>query len=226
MPYTYFNNGLNDDNPDAAPPPADGGDSGGYYSYGDGSSYDWQSGIFYDQYGNAWDVIGSGVFDTPTLYIGSETTYAPVDLANYDVNLAHLDLPVQLPDVSVPGSFIRSLYDDGTPPPGLNLPPVYNAVPPNIWAKIKQAAKAQAQKAAATSGGGSSSGASASKPAQVAPNKTTGQCPAGYVLGTANGKPACLLVDKGSNAQTWSGFLQNPLYVILAVIAIAYIAKK
>ena len=44
MPYTYFNNGLNDDNPDAAPPPADGGDSGGYYSYGDGSSYDWQYG--------------------------------------------------------------------------------------------------------------------------------------------------------------------------------------
>ena len=67
MPYTYFNNGLNDDNPDAAPPPADGGDSGGYYSYGDGSSYDWQSGIFYDQYGNAWDVIGSGVFDTPKI---------------------------------------------------------------------------------------------------------------------------------------------------------------
>lgn len=222
-------------------PPAD---SGSDYGYGL-DYYDQQSGIYYDQYGNQWDVVGSGIFaNQDNTADGYDPNGLPVVRITTDVNgdpsgnvdLSALgqtldwwraistdpSLPATLPAVPVSIPLILQIPDSGIPPPGLNLPPVVNALPPNALAKLKQVLKNIAQNGKATAGGSPSGSSSGSRPQAVKPS-AGGQCPAGYTM-SAGGY--CLLNKTATTNNSLSGILSNPLYLLGGAILLVLLAKK
>ena len=216
-----------------APPADSGSDYSGDYGYGF-DYYDSANGIYYDSYGNAWDVIGSGVFSNQDFTPDSvDENGFPILNINTTGNdpLKEIDLSAlgqtldwwkeinadptigTLPAVPVSPQLILQIPDSGIVPPGLVLPPVLNAMPPKKRAAIKKTLQNQIQKAAAS--GGSSGASSASRPSQVAPsaNKT---CPPGYTLNAA--KTACMLNQAPQAAATdFTSLLKNPLVWVLVL---------
>lgn len=200
----------------------------GYYTY-----YDQAAGIYYDEYGNQWDVGGVGYWDDPALYdpilVSQQTTTLGPDS---QVNLSRLydtqewqDLwngaPVQLPNATVPASYILQIPDSGIIPPGLILPPTLNALPPSTLAKIK-AALAKIAKNVSLSAGSGSGAAAGGRPQAVQAN-AQGQCPPGYQK-TAAGQ--CALVSGNPPSTATTGFLSNPLFLLLAAIGLVILAKR
>lgn len=236
--------GLADDTTDGgyyyAPPADSGSDYSGDYGF---DYYDTANGIYYDSYGNAWDVVGSGIFSNqdftpdatdengfPILNINTTGSdpLKEIDLSALGQTLdwwqainADPSLPTVLPAVPVSIPLILQVPDSGIIPPGLVLPPVFNAMPPKQLAAIKKALQNQIQKAAASS---SPSGASAgSKPQAVKPS-AGGQCPAGYAMSA--GGYCVLKQTSAAQSQTLSGILQNPIYLIGGAILLVLLAKK
>ena len=222
-------------------------DSGSsYFDY-----YDSAAGVYYDEFGNPWDVpaggppvytdsFGNSWFTDPTgQFTGSEYDYQGnyigglVDVSDPvtgDINLAKLGQtwewtetnggsPVQLPNVSLPYSYILQIPDSGIIPPGLSLPPVVNALPPSVLAKLK-AALAKVAKNVSMSAGSGSGAAAGGRPLAVQPN-AQGQCPTGYAKNAAG---QCVLVS--AKPASTGNLFSNPLYLFLAAIGLILLVKR
>ena len=214
----------------------EGGDGGYGFDY-----YDAATGIYYDAYGNQYDVVGSGIFGgagdsygigadgVPVLRIQTDETgtpYGNVDLSALGQTIdwwnqinADPSIDITLPAITASIPLILQIPDSGVVPPGLNLPPVLNALPPKKLAAIKKALQNIAQNGK-SSGTSSSAG---SKPQAVKPS-AGGQCPAGYTM-SAGGY--CLLNPTNTQTnQTLAGVLSNPIYLIGGAILLVLLAKK
>lgn len=213
-----------------------------YWDYGDGSKFDPNDYLYWDEYGNAWDVLDLGWWDDPP--VGQDFTADGYDAAgNVVVRITtsesgdlsgNVDLhelgnsldwwnvnqgaPIVLPAITYDAGYIltvpsTTLASDPNAPPALKVP--------GNWDKIKQALQTIAKngRAVATSGGASAGGGG--KPSTVAASQQ-GQCPQGYAKNAAG---QCQLIPTKQTGGL-SDLLSNPLLLILGIIAVAVISKK